>query len=169
MRLLIRMSRQLRDLALERLRRPHPFAAERVAFAYGRRGKLSDGEVILLSNVVEVDDEDYEDDPTVGARIGSVAIHKALQRALDLRAATFHLHLHDHSGMPWFSLVDRRELPDVVRPFGVLVPEQPHGLLLLSDDDCVALVWHGGQKAPRLAHDVTFVGAPMSVLRGSDR
>lgn len=169
MSLLIRMPRSLRDATLERLRRPHPFAAERVSFAYGRRGKLADGEVVLLARVVDVDDDDYEDDPSVGARINSAAIHKALQHALDLRAAAFHLHLHDHSGTPWFSRVDLHELPGVVRPFGILVPEQPYGLLLLSDDDCVGLVWHRGHGRPRVARDVTLVGSPVSLLRGFDR
>ena len=140
-----------------------------MAFGFGRRGALADGEVILLSELVDVDDDDYEDDPSVGARIGARAIHKALQRALDLRAAAFHVHLHDHFGTPWFSRIDLRELPDVVRPFGVLVPEQPHGLLLLSGDDCVGLVWHHGDKEPRAVRDVTIVGTPMSLLRGGRR
>lgn len=166
MKLALRMTRPLYKSALERLRRPHAFAAERVAFAYGRRGVTKSGEVIVISEVVDVDDEDYEDDPSVGARINSTAIHKALQRALDLKAAAFHVHIHEHCGTPWFSRVDLRELPEVVRPFGVLVPDQPFGLLLFSDDDCIGLVWHRGDKKPTALRDVTIVGARTTLLRG---
>lgn len=144
-------------------------ATERVSFAYGRCGKLADGEVVLLAKVVDVHDDDYEDDASVGARINSTAIQKALQRALDLRAAAFHLHLHDHSGVPWFSRVDLHELPEVVRPFGVLVPEQPYGLILLSADAGVGLIWHRGEEKPTVAHEVTFVGAPLALLRGANQ
>jgi hypothetical protein len=166
MRVALRMTRQLRTSALERLRRPHAFAAERVAFAYGRRGVTNDGEVILISEIVDVEDADYDDDPSVGARINSTAIHKALQRALDLKAGAFHVHIHEHHGMPWFSRLDLHELPGVVRPFGVLVPNQPFGLLLFSDDDCIGLVWHRGDKRPTALRDVAIVGAPTTLLRG---
>lgn len=148
MKITLRMTRQLYASTLMRLRRPHAFAAERVAFAYGRRGLTKDGEVIVLAEIVDVDDADYDDDPSVGARINSMAIHKALQRALDLKAGAFHVHLHEHRGSPSFSRIDLRELPDVVRPFGVLVPEQPFGLILFSDDDCTGLVWHRGETSP---------------------
>jgi hypothetical protein len=162
------MTRRLCESALERLRRPHNFAAERVSFAYGRRGVTKDGEVIVISEIADVDDADYDDDPTVGARINSMAIHKALQRALDLKAAAFHVHIHEHRGTPWFSRVDLRELPDVVRPFGVLVPDQPFGLLLFSDDDCIGLVWHRGEKRPTALRDVAIVG-PRTILSRGER
>src|SRR5258708_3471007 len=103
---MLKMTRALHDATRDRLRIPHSFAAERVAFAFGRRGTLPGGEVLILADVLHVDDADYEADPSVGARIGSTAIHKALQRALDLRAAAFHVHVHEHRGVPRFSRVD---------------------------------------------------------------
>jgi hypothetical protein len=166
MKVSLRMTRRLSESALDRLRRPHAFAAERVAFAYGRRGVTKDGEVIVISEIVDVEDGDYEDDPSVGARINSMAIHKALQRALDLKAGAFHVHIHEHRGMPWFSRLDLRELPGVVKPFGVLVPDQPFGLLLFSDDDCIGLVWHRRDKKPTALRDVAIVGTPSALLRG---
>jgi hypothetical protein len=162
----LRMTRRLYESMRGQLRRPHPFAAERVGFAYGRRGATPKGDLVLLAEFVDVADDDYEDDPSVGARIGSTAIHNALQRALDLKAASFHVHLHEHAGMPWFSRVDRQELPDVVRPFRVLVPDQPYGLILLSDDDCTGLVWMPGETRARGLREVLVVGAPLRTLRG---
>ncbi len=49
----------------------HACAAERVAFAYGRRGVTRDGEVIVLSEIVDVEDADYDDDPFAGPETGA--------------------------------------------------------------------------------------------------
>jgi hypothetical protein len=166
MNIKLRMTRAYWDALQSDLRRPHAFAAERVAFAYGRRGAAPGGDVILLSTFAPVEDCDYEDAPYVGARIGARAIHKGLKRAAQLRAAAFHVHLHEHLGMPWFSRVDLSELPPVMDPFQHVVREQSRGLLLLSDDDCVGLVWHPSSTKPSAISDVTIVGAPMRLLRG---
>ena len=158
-----------RDLYLETKRAlavPHAFALERVVFAFGRRGGDN---MVLLSSIAAVDDHDYDDDPTVGARINAQAIHKGLQRAYSDGLGAFHAHLHDHRGMPWFSRTDRRELPDVMKPFRHLVPGQPHGLLLLSEDDCIALCWWPGESKPRAIRGVSIVGTPMRLLRGERR
>ena len=162
----LRMTRGFWDALQADLRRPHAVAAERVAFAFGRRGVAPGGDVIVLSTFAPVDDGDYEDDPCVGARIGAQAIHKGLKRAAQLRAAAFHVHLHEHLGMPWFSRTDLRELPPVMDPFRHIVQEQPRGLLLLSDDDCVGLVWSSSSNQPSAISDVTIVGTPMRLLRG---
>lgn len=162
----LRMTRPFWDALQADLRRPHTFAAERVAFAFGRRGVAAGGDVIVLSQFVPVDDGDYEDDTNVGARIGAQAIHEGLKRAAQLRAAAFHVHLHEHAGMPLFSRTDLRELPPVMDPFQHVVREQPRGLLLLSDDDCVGLAWYPSSNKKAAISDVTIVGAPMRLLRG---
>jgi hypothetical protein len=162
----LRMTRSFWHALQADLRRPHAFAAERVAFTFGRRGIAQPGDVIVMSTFEPVDDGDYEDDPSVGARIGAQAIHKGLKRAAQLRAAAFHVHLHEHLGMPWFSRTDLRELPPIMDPFQHVVREQPRGLLLLSDDDCVGLVWSSSSTKPSAISDVTIVGSPMRLLRG---
>jgi hypothetical protein len=162
----LRMTNAFWDALQADLHRPHAFAAERVAFAFGRRGAALGGDVILLSTFTPVEDGDYEDDPYVGARIGAQAIHTGLKQAALQRAAAFHVHLHEHNGMPWFSRTDLRELPPVMDPFQHIVREQPRGLLLLSDDECVGLVWHPASSRPSAISDVTIVGAPMRLLRG---
>ena len=166
MNIKLRMTSAFWDALQADLRRPHPFAAERVSFAFGRRAATPTGDVIVLSTFAPVQDDDYEDDPHVGARIGAEAIHKGLKQAALQRAAAFHTHLHEHDGIPWFSRTDLRELPPVMDPFQHIVREQPRGLLLLSDDDCIGLVWHPSSSRPRAISDVTIVGAPMRLLRG---
>jgi hypothetical protein len=169
MNILLRLTHGLHDRLLRDLRRPHPFAAERVAFAFGRHAATPTGGVIILSTFEPVPDADYEDDPRVGARIGAGAIHDALQRASTLGAAAFHTHLHEHVGTPRFSRTDLRELPPVMQPFAYVAPTQPRGLFLLSDDDCTGLVWLPRDKRPRAIRDVTVVGAPMKLLHGERR
>lgn len=169
MNILLRLTQGMRDRLQRDLRRPHSFAAERVAFAFGRRAATPMGEVIVMSTFDPVDDADYEDDPHVGARIGARAIHRALQRASTLGAAAFHTHLHEHAGTPRFSRTDLRELPPVMRPFAHVVPRQVHGLFLLSDDDCAGLAWLPRDDKPYTILDVTIVGAPMTLLHGDRR
>ena len=160
---LLRMRRDLDDEIRRALAIPHAFALERVVFAFGRRGGDN---MLLLSSFVPVEDGDYVDDHRVGARINAQAIHKALQHAYSNGLGAFHVHLHDHLGMPWFSPTDRRELPDVMTPFRHLIPDQPHGLLLLSEDDAVAQCWWPGDRKPRAVRNVSIVGVPIRLLRG---
>lgn len=164
MNTLIRLTRGLFDRLQQDLRRPHRFAAERVAFVFGRHAATPTGEVIILSTFDPVEDDHYEDDPHVGARIGATAIHRGLQRASTLGAAAFHAHVHEHAGRPRLSRTDLRELPPVMQPFAYVVPKQPRGILLLSDDHGSGLVWLPGCETPSPANDVTIVGAPMTLL-----
>ena len=169
MNLLIRLTRGLFDRLQQDLRRPHHFAAERVAFVFGRGAATPTGDIVVLSTFDPVEDDDYEEDPRVGARIGAKAIHRALQRASTLGAAAFHVHVHEHAGTPRLSRTDLRELPPVMQPFAYVVPKQPRGILLLSDDECSGLVWPTGRESPVPANAVTIVGAPLTILHGGGR
>lgn len=162
------MTGQIRVLGAElgrvrvALQVPHAFALERVGFIFGRSGGNG---LILLSTFASVADEHYEPDRRVGARIGAHAINRALQRTLDGRCAAFHVHAHEHRGAPRFSPTDLRELPPVMAPCLTLVPEQPHGLLLLSHDSLMALVWYPGDSRPTRVNQFTVVDAPLQLAR----
>jgi hypothetical protein len=151
------------DLTRRALRVPHPFAFERVGFMFGRGGG---DDLIILSAFRGVSDDHYEPDPNVGARIGAYAISAALNEAFKRRAAAFHIHVHEHPGTPRLSPTDLRELPPVMRPFRNVVPEQPHGLIVLSHDSFRGLVWYPNSATPRDVRDFTIVDAPMRVSRG---
>jgi len=117
MKTTVKLTSQLRRLVRDDLHRKHPYAAERVSFVFGRAASTTDGALIVLSTFAPVNDDDYERDDSVGARIGARAIHLALQRASTLGAAAFHIHAHLHGGLPRFSRTDIHELPDVMAPF----------------------------------------------------
>jgi hypothetical protein len=110
MKLAFRVESKLLDRIRADLRRPHPFAHERVGFISAKAGALpADGVTILAVDYHPVADDHYLNDPRVGAMMGSAAISKALEIAYGAKASMFHVHLHEHTGTPRFSSTDTRE------------------------------------------------------------
>lgn len=163
---MVRLARGLYDRVLEDLRRPHPFAYERVGFLSARPGAAGDGlRLVLLTDYHPVPDHQYVKDSGCGARINSDAIREAMQRVLDTGAGSLHVHLHEHHGVPRFSDTDADETPRVVAGLRTVGPALPHGMLLLSDDRAEAWVWLPGEAQHTRAARITVVGRPMGFLR----
>lgn len=142
------------------LQRPHAIAAERVGWLRCRVGDAPKGGLLLLAyDYYPVADDDYIDDPSVGAMMGSGAIRKALQLALDKPISIFHVHMHDHQGQPHFSGVDTRETAKFVPDFWHVRPGMPHGAMILSQDDAYGRCWYPGGKIIEI-NDIVLVGAP---------
>jgi len=157
----MRLRRSLVETVLADLRRPHAFAAERVGFLYGplvvlpRRCTL-----VFPTHYDPVLDDEYVDDPSVGARIDTRAMRRAMQRTLSTGACCFHVHLHDHKGVPSPSRVDWNLFHRFAPPLQVVATDARHGGLILSQDVAAALVWSPRMK--RLEHArVSIVGAPL--------
>jgi hypothetical protein len=150
--------------------RPHPFAAERVGFLLCRAGRLKDnGLVILAGGYHLVEDDDYLDDPRVGAMMGPAAIRKAMQRAYNGGAqdiGLFHVHMHDHAGMPGFSRVDLTEYNKFVPDFFNAVPAMPHGAIVLSLDRAIGLCWRTRDAQPERIDRFASIGAPLCSSEG---
>jgi hypothetical protein len=163
----IRLTRSLYDAMQADLRRPHPFAGERVGFLYGRAAQAGAGRLlILMTAYVPLSDERYVEDPRVGARIDSEAIRSAMQGVIDRNEGVFHTHLHAWPGRPGFSRTDLAELPRLVSSFQTVGRSHAHGLFLLSDDQAYAHVWLPDQKTPTGASRINIVGFPMSLIEG---
>jgi hypothetical protein len=127
------------------------------------------GLVILAAGYHAVEDDDYLDDPRVGAMMGPAAIRKALQRAYNGGAqdiGLFHVHMHEHSGMPGFSRVDLTEYMKFVPDFFNAVPAMPHGAIVLSHDRAIGLCWRTQDAQPVQINQFTGVGAPLSSWKG---
>lgn len=162
MRTVFRITGQLLQTMRADLHRTHAFAAERVGFISCRPARLvDDGFLIVAANYHPVADEDYLDDPTVGAQMGPTAIRKALQIALTERASMFHVHMHEHRGMPRFSRVDHRESRKFVPDFFNVAPQVPHGALVLSYDSMTGLTWKTKAGEPETILVLSSVGAPL--------
>ena len=147
------------------LTRPHPFAAERVGFIFGRMGSL--GRLILLNRYHSIPDDQYVDDPTVGARIGSEALTWAMQAVYQgrpTREGIFHIHLHGHKGETGMSRVDRHEIPKLLPGFQSMGRDAAHGIIILSLDHGSGWVWHPSNKEPSHANSISTIGTPIGVF-----
>jgi hypothetical protein len=164
----LKLTGRLYDEVVQDLLRPHAFAAERVGFVFGRMAALSDsGRLVLLTRYQPVLDEQYVDDPTVGARIGPEAITWATQAVYYGRRAKegiFHIHLHGHKGVTGMSGTDRQEIPMLIPGFQSVGRGAAHGIIILSADHGAAWVWFPGQDQPAKADSIAVIGAPIGVF-----
>jgi hypothetical protein len=142
------------------LQRPHDFAGERLGFVLARWAQAGPELVVMPFKYVSIADENYIDDPGVGAKINSAAIRAALQATLDHGAACLHVHAH-HSGMPFFGSLDLAEQERLMPSFLATVSDAPHGALLLHGTGALARLWVAGGGRPVYADRVTVVGFPM--------
>jgi len=141
MNVIFRATREFIEHARVDLVRAHPFADERVAFISVRAAQAGGSLVILAESYHPVADEDYIDDDTVGAMMNQDAIRKALNLALLHPVGVFHIHMHDHVGVPEFSRTDVREQRKFVPDFFKVRRDMPHGALVLSKDRLAGSVW----------------------------
>ncbi len=173
MKIEIRFTGAMHQSILQDLMRPHPFAAERVGFATNRMGTLADGgRLLLLNRYHPVPDEQYLDDPTVGARIGPEAITWAMQAGYYGRPrheGLLHVHLHAHRGKTRMSRVDSCEIPKLMPGFRSVGKDAAHGILILSLDDASAWVWLSGVKEPVAAGRVSVIGRKVEIFESGSR
>lgn len=170
MRIVFKISRVLLNTVRSDLARPHPFAWERVGFLAGHPGVMSNGEIVILAQSYHpVADADYVDTDSVGAMMGAGAIRKALQIALSNRVSMFHVHMHEHVGVPRFSGVDLRESAVFMPDFWHVCSSHPHGALVLSRDSAAGLCWCPGSRHPLPIEEIVVVGSPMEVIQYETR
>ena len=142
------------------LHRRHPFAHERVGFVGAGLALHGDCCTVLAHSYAPVADEDYLDDPSVGAMMGPDAMYKAMAWAFGLGVALFHIHTHGGSGVPGFSGVDIRESGKFVPDFFKVRPERPHGAIVLSNTHAFGRIWLGRKDAPHTIDEFHLVGPP---------
>jgi hypothetical protein len=145
-----------RDLA-----RPHAFAHERVGFLTAGAAATPDGILMLVRDYRPVQDDDYEEDVRVGAKIGSNAMRKAAQSAYRPAAVLLHIHTHGGHGRPQFSGIDLRSADEFVPGFFETAPRMPHGLLVLSHDSVRGRLWLAAFREPVEITRFVRVDAPL--------
>lgn len=156
-----RIPKAIYQAMLDDLKRSHDFAYERVGFLSTKSLLLYDNNyLIIATDYTPVDDEDYIDDPNVGAKINSTAIRKAMQSVLDNEGGCFHVHLHEHNGKPLPSFTDKNSLPKVVESFSNISSKQANGFLILSNDGFYTEVKLDSQKGIYHANSISVVGYP---------
>ena len=159
MRVLFKITSSLLESVREDVLRPHAFAFERVGFLSCRFAHLKPfGLIILACDYLSVADSDYVNDSTVGAMMGSEAIRKALQFAYNNDVGMFHVHMHDHSGLPRPSRTDLDETAKFVPDFWHVKPQMPHGAIILSRDSLSGRCWYPGRQKPISMSKFAIVG-----------
>jgi len=168
MKIEIKFSGALYSEMIQDLARPHPFASERVGFAFGRLASLSDrGSLVLLNRYHPIPDSEYLDDATVGARIGPDALTWAMQevyRGRSVHEGVFHVHLHSHEGQTGMSWTDQREIPRMIPGFRSVGSEGAHGILIFSLDHGTGWVWLPQNPNNIQVSSVTVIGCPIRVF-----
>lgn len=168
MKVQIKLNGSLHAGIIRDLTRPHPFASERVGFVFGRLGSLSGQDrLILLTRYHSIPDNQYVEDHTVCARIGSEALTWAMQAVYHGRSGRegiFHVHLHGHRGEPGISAVDRREIPMLMPGFQSVGRGAAHGIIILSADHGSGWVWLQGGMEPVHVDCISVIGAPVGVF-----
>lgn len=149
------------------LRRPHPFAHERVGFIAAGLASAHDHLLILAREYRPVRDDEYLADPSVGAMMSAHAIRRARQWAMNDRAAIFHVHSHGGRGIPGFSGVDSRENAKFIPNFVSIAPQCVHGALVLSDTAAFGQVWLDRTSPQPLIEAFSEIGMPIRSWRAA--
>jgi hypothetical protein len=158
MKVHFKLTEKLRQDVLADLRRDHPFAAERLGFFRCKASQAKGELLVLVSSYVSVPDDQYVDDASAGCFFDAKAMRTMLQHSLTHHESIFHVHLHDHSGLPQFSRTDTRESAQYVPDFWNVTPDLPHGTIVLSQNRAVGQCWYPGLKRVFGVERITAVG-----------
>lgn len=151
----------LREMHMD-LRRPHAFAFERVGLLFTRSKVLSDKTILILATHYKpIDDNDYVEDHSVGAKINSGSIRKGMQEVFNHKGGCFHVHLHEHNGVPGPSGTDIKGIPGVVDSFSNISGDQVNGYVILSNDSFFASIRTVKGKPLVSPTMIAAVGYPM--------
>lgn len=158
----IRIPKSLLTKAKNDLKRSHPHAAERVGFLFG---KLVAGTppIILMTEYIPLEDDNYIHDAHVGAKIDAAAIRAAMQKGLSDSLGIFHVHMHAW-GSAGFSGIDLRESARLIPSFQAASPQQAHGAIVVTESDMAAMVWLPGKRKPTTAGKISVIGWPFSLF-----
>jgi len=166
MNVTIRISQKLYADALLDLRRPHPFAYERIGFFSSSTVQLdTENYLVFLTDFHSIPDEHYVENPEVGACIGTEAIRAAMQRSLKFNKGQLHTHIHGHAGRPRPSKDDLEGVPPITRSLSLTSPGQTSGYLILSQDSAWAELHLAKTGLTAEADKITVPGFPLQFLR----
>jgi hypothetical protein len=87
-----------------------------------------------------------------------------MQVAYRERCSLVHVHRHEHEGPPGFSRVDISENAKLIPSFWNVVPDAPHGAVVLSFDRAHGRVWDCDDRMDREIASICVVGAQIQEL-----
>lgn len=143
------------------LRRPHPFAGERVGFILCKAAAGLHGWTILAFGYQTIPDDAYVDDPRYGATVSSAGFLPALQAAYTDGISVCHVHLHDHPGRTRFSRPDERESGQFMPDFLKVRPGLPHCAIVVGEDHLWGKCWTDQETPGVVISELHVAGAPI--------
>ena len=160
----LRLTAQLLAQVHADLDRPHPVAFERVGFLVCRIARGKEDASLLAADYLPMADEFYLPSAEMGAVINADGIRTAMQMAFRERCSLVHVHRHEHEGSPGFSDIDRSENAKLIPSFWHVVPDMPHGALVLSFDRARGRVWDCDDRIDREIASICAVGTRIQEL-----
>jgi len=161
----VKLTKLLFDTMRADLRRPHPFAYERVGFFLARKEQAEDALTIFATSYQSIPDGQYVNDPNVGAKIGADALRGIMQKAYQSRDCILHVHLHEHTGPPRFSKTDRFGYNQMIPSFHNIGGAAVHGGMVFSFDSAIGLIWTSKDSEPLLVNKLYIVGYPLQIQK----
>jgi molybdopterin/thiamine biosynthesis adenylyltransferase len=164
-KLKLKIPKKIYDEVLADLKRPHPFAYERVGFLSTAISVSEMNEpIIIVTQYHKLSDSDYIKDKSVGARINSESIVEAQQRIYDTGNGCLHVHLHTHNGATHPSSTDSNELPRVVESFCNVDSNIANGILIFSNDSAYAAIKLNGIDYFIEPEIISVIGYPLKFI-----
>ena len=87
-----------------------------------------------------------------------------MQVSLSKGVGMFHVHAHDHFGVPRPSITDTEESEKFVPDFFNVTPSMPHGIIILSKDQAFGLCWLGKGRGTIEFDMIMVSGAPIRLV-----
>lgn len=120
---------------------------ESVVFALVRHAALMDRVVLLVRDLVRLPDADYISATGHGAAWSGAAMVPVLNAALAAHCGVVAIHSHPHVGPVSLSGDDLRSAGRLLPAFENVIPDRPHGSVVLGTDHSAGLVTLPGQPA----------------------
>ena len=161
----VKLTKLLFDTMRADLRRPHPFAYERVGFILARKEQADVALNIFATSYQPIPDAQYMNDPNVGAKIGADALRGIMQKAYQSKDCIMHVHLHEHSGPPRFSKTDRFGYNQMIPSFHNIGGAAVHGGMVFSFDSAIGLIWISKSSEPLPVNKLSIIGYPLQIQK----
>lgn len=159
-----RITKDLFELISNDLKKEHNHAWERVGFIKTRSRIINDKVIITAFDYIQVDDRDYIYDDTVGARINSDSIRKAMQHSLTEKCGIFHVHSHNHLGLPYESTDDIEGIQPMMNSICCVNSNEFYGYTIFSEDSILCKIKNRNEEDYSKPSITSIVGYPMKFV-----
>lgn len=132
---------------------------EPIVFAFGSHARTSTRDLILIRDVVIPPESAFMPSQGHGARWKGAYTIELLNRALDQQLGLFLFHAHPGSRDVEMSGDDRNSAGQLLPKFQLILPNRPHGSIVLGEQSVAGLVLMPNADKPEQAIDIRLLEA----------